>query len=244
MPVFCDAFIGDTTHLSMEELGAYFMIVMVTWRNNGVPLADDDDRFARICRVTRSRWIKVLRPVIITFFEVSEGNWRQKKLEKIWNFVSEKSLTSRENGTKGGRPKLLENKETENLPGYLQVSQTEPRTKASKSISNSKKERETKVSPKNAHSGLNGMATEFQEWWSNYPRRLARKDAEQAYKKARDSTTADELLAGARRYSESCSCMIGDQRRFIKHPATWLNKGCWGDELLIAETYKPAVPGM
>ena len=52
MPVATDALLADTTHLSADEFGAYCLILFATWRNNGVPLADDDKRLARICRVT------------------------------------------------------------------------------------------------------------------------------------------------------------------------------------------------
>jgi Helix-turn-helix domain len=41
--------------------------------------------------------------------------------------------------------------------------------------------------------------------------------------------TAAELTAGAERYAQQCR-EHGAEQRFIKHPTTWLNAGCWLDE--------------
>lgn len=125
MPVFTDAIIGDTTHLTTEEFGAYCLLLFATWRNNGVPLVDDAKRLARVCRVTPARWEQKLRPVLAGFFDLAAGTWRQKRLEKEWDFVSKRSRVSRENGARGGRPKALENNETQNPTGSFQVTQSQ-----------------------------------------------------------------------------------------------------------------------
>jgi uncharacterized protein YdaU (DUF1376 family) len=120
MPIFTDALLGDTTHLSMEEFGAYCMILFVTWRNNGAALPDDDVRFARMCRVTVGRWRSKIRPALEAFFDLSGGTWRQKRLEKEWEFVQERAANSRRNGSKGGRPKPQKTNDTANPAGSSQ----------------------------------------------------------------------------------------------------------------------------
>jgi uncharacterized protein YdaU (DUF1376 family) len=87
MPVFTDALLGDTLHLSAEEFGAYCLLLFATWRNNGRALVEDDRKMARICRVTPKRWRDRLRPVLAAFFDTSDGTWHQKRLEKEWNYV-------------------------------------------------------------------------------------------------------------------------------------------------------------
>lgn len=130
MPVFTDALIGDTTHLSAEEFGAYFLILCATWRNNAVPFPDDDHRLARICRMSEERWKKRIKPVLAGFFDLTGGAWRQKRLEKEWNLVIKKLEANRLNGTKGGRPKSLKEKETPKPNGSVsdnpKSTQTEP----------------------------------------------------------------------------------------------------------------------
>lgn len=76
MPLYCDAYLADTMGLTLEEHGAYLKILMVTWRNNGKPLADDDKRLARMLGVTVARWKEKLRPVVAQFFDLSEGTLR------------------------------------------------------------------------------------------------------------------------------------------------------------------------
>ncbi len=118
MPVFTDALVGDTTHLSAEEFGCYFLLLMATWRNNGQPLRDDDERLARICRVTKANWRSRIRAALVGFFTLSDGNWRQKRLEKEWNSVTERIGIARKNGVKGGRPKSLTDNDSPKPTGY------------------------------------------------------------------------------------------------------------------------------
>lgn len=100
MPVYTDALLGDTLHLSTEEFGAYCLILFATWRNNGRPLPDDDRTLARICRVDIRRWRQTLRPRLIGFFDNSGGFLRQKRLETEWGRVEKLIDISRTNGLK------------------------------------------------------------------------------------------------------------------------------------------------
>jgi hypothetical protein len=67
----------------------------------------------------------------------------------------------------------------------------------------------------------------FAEWYLQYPKKMARRDAEKAYRQALKTTPAADLLAGVMRYAAE---RTGQDPQFTKHPATWLNKGCWLDE--------------
>jgi uncharacterized protein YdaU (DUF1376 family) len=82
MPFYPDAYMGDTLHLSIDEHGAYLLLLMVSWVN-GEPLDDDDLKLRRTLKISRSRWLK-LRPVIIDgkLFKSAGGKIIQKKLEK------------------------------------------------------------------------------------------------------------------------------------------------------------------
>jgi uncharacterized protein YdaU (DUF1376 family) len=103
MPVWTDALVGDTTHLSAEQFGAYFLILIATWRNNGTALADDDERMAHISRVTLARWRKKIRPVLAEFFTIDGTGWHQQRLEAEWERVSNLISKRRAFGAKGGR---------------------------------------------------------------------------------------------------------------------------------------------
>lgn len=112
MPVFPDALIADTTDLNMEEFGAYCMILMVTWRNNGQPLLDDATRMSRVCRMSERRWADRIRPVLARYFDLSEGVWRQGRLEKEWNYVAKLRGIQSAKGKLSAEAKALKNKET------------------------------------------------------------------------------------------------------------------------------------
>ena len=104
LPLFCGDYLKDTPDLSLEEHGAYLMLLMYTWSNGCRPLPDDDDRIARRLRITKERWVKRLRPILAPLFDLSDGNWRSPRLEKEWAYVQEKIRAKRANGSLGGRP--------------------------------------------------------------------------------------------------------------------------------------------
>lgn len=75
-----------------------------------------------------------------------------------------------------------------------------------------------------------GKATqrEFEDFWSECPRKVGKDAAARKYVAARRQTDAETLLDAMRRYAAS---VAGGDREFIVHPATWLHQGRWKDEL-------------
>lgn len=69
--------------------------------------------------------------------------------------------------------------------------------------------------------------SDFDEFWKAYPRRVEKITARTAYDKALKVATATQILQGAMRYAAERQ---GQNPRFTKHPASWLNAGCWDDE--------------
>lgn len=104
LPLFTDAYLADTRHLTAEEHGAYLLLLMCAWRTRGCALKDCDRTLARIVGVTRLRWAK-LRPVLAEFFDITDGHWRQKKLTEVYRGVEARVAKNRANGAKGGRAK-------------------------------------------------------------------------------------------------------------------------------------------
>lgn len=104
MPLFCGDYLSDTKHLTLEQHGAYLVLLMVTWRNNGQAIKDDPDLIARYLGCTRDRWLKKIRPTLEPMFDLGQGTWRSLKLEDQWAYVQAAIAVKRENGKKGGRP--------------------------------------------------------------------------------------------------------------------------------------------
>jgi len=112
MPIYPDALLGDTLHLSAEQLGAYLLLLFATWRNNGKPLADDDRKLARICRSTTAHWRRALRPTLIEFFQTDDGFLHQKRLESEWNRIHDKIMQNKFNGSSGGAASALKSRQS------------------------------------------------------------------------------------------------------------------------------------
>jgi uncharacterized protein YdaU (DUF1376 family) len=79
MPLWIGAYLADTQHLSRDEHGAYFLMMMAYWRNKG-PLPDDAKRLASIVKATPAEW-KKLSPTLSEFFTVSNGVWAHKRID-------------------------------------------------------------------------------------------------------------------------------------------------------------------
>lgn len=74
LPLFTDAFIADTGHLSAQQTGAYMMLLMMAWRSPECRLPDDDDKLARWARVDRRTWLKI-KPAVMEFWSLADGFW-------------------------------------------------------------------------------------------------------------------------------------------------------------------------
>ncbi len=146
LPLYTDAYLADTRHLTTEEHGAYLLLLMCMWRTRGCALRDDDKLLARIVGISLRRWMK-LRLVLEDFFLVADGLWQQKKLNLVYEAVAAKVEKNRANGAKGGktraaRAKALKNKESLQAPASSLVeakaSQTGSKKQATKAKTESK----------------------------------------------------------------------------------------------------------
>jgi len=119
MPMFWDAYLADTTHLTTEEHGAYMLLLAAMWRRNGwVP--DDDRDNARILGLTVAKW-KRTKARLASFLIFDENCISQKNLLKIWKNTQEKIAVNASNGAKGGRPKANVNNDLPKANGSIPV---------------------------------------------------------------------------------------------------------------------------
>ena len=85
LPLKIDALIGDTTHMTAEEFGAYCRILFTMWRHQA-RLVDDPNELARIAGVSRRRWASIAERVLRPTFAAG-GIRSQKRLTDTWNDV-------------------------------------------------------------------------------------------------------------------------------------------------------------
>lgn len=85
-----------------------------------------------------------------------------------------------------------------------------------------------------------GPSQGFDDFYSSYPRRVAKADALKAFmQQLRRGYVAADMIQGAKCFNEMCR-RKGTERDFIPHPATWLRGERWNDEEL--QEYVPATP--
>ena len=111
IPLWTDAYLADTTHLTTIQHGAYLLLLMCAWRLPTCDLPDDDKLLARYTRLTNSQW-KRIKPDLLPFFKVENGRLIQKKLQSELAFVRQKSKRLSDAGRKGGVSKSLKNNKT------------------------------------------------------------------------------------------------------------------------------------
>lgn len=73
-------------------------------------------------------------------------------------------------------------------------------------------------------------AKRFEVFWSAYPRKVAKKDAERAWKKLDPSDGLLSVMLASIRVSAASAQWKKDNGAFIPYPATWLNNRRWEDE--------------
>ncbi|MEO0699613.1 MAG: DUF1376 domain-containing protein, partial [Pseudomonadota bacterium] len=108
MPLFGDAYLADTTHLTTEEHGAYFLLLLAAWRQDTCDLPADDKKLARIAGLTPRRW-KAMKPTIMEFWQVENGRMYQPRQRKEHAFVCKKSEQNRQAASKRWKAQTTEN---------------------------------------------------------------------------------------------------------------------------------------
>lgn len=130
MPLFTDAYLADTTHLTREEHGSYLLMLMAMWRAGG-KLPNDHDLLRRIAKCTPKTWPKTWEQLERLFTIPGDGTITQKKLSSEHTRVMRRVQNARENGKSGGRPKSLKDNGPSNPTGSVSVSPGKPDQKLS-----------------------------------------------------------------------------------------------------------------
>lgn len=226
MPMYWDAYLADTTHLTTEEHGAYLLLLAAMWRRNG-SVPDNDADNARILGLSKAKW-KRIKARLLPLLDAHDGNLSQKKLREIWQKTQQKISKNRENGAAGGRAKSSKN-------NNLDEANARNSLKRKATIPEPEPYRDTNVSHRRAREPEG-----FEEFWDQYPHRGGAKkgktDARKSYVRALRTTPSQQILSGALRYATDRQVIEG----FAKNPTTWLNQKGWEDD--VEPTLK-AIPG-
>lgn len=75
MPLYVSDYMADTAHLSVEEHGAYLLLIMNYWHNGGLP--NDEDKLRRIAKMTARQWARSAE-TLKSFFQ---SHWKHKRID-------------------------------------------------------------------------------------------------------------------------------------------------------------------
>jgi uncharacterized protein YdaU (DUF1376 family) len=88
LPLFTDAWVADTKHLSRLERGTYHDLLVLMWRTPECRVPNDDDWLSKRLGLTPFEVEKELRPLIEEFCQ-GDGNWIfQKRLIKEFRWCA------------------------------------------------------------------------------------------------------------------------------------------------------------
>lgn len=119
MPFLVDKYLADTSHLSLEEHGAYCLLLFNMWQGGG-RLVDDNKGLARMLGASPNSW-KKLRVRLEPFFEVHGGYFMQKRLQKQWNFVVDHSIKAKEKASFAAKRRWEQAKGLKSINTVLQA---------------------------------------------------------------------------------------------------------------------------
>jgi uncharacterized protein YdaU (DUF1376 family) len=80
LPIFTDAYLADTRHLSAAQHGAYLLLLMMAWRLPDCALPDNDETLAKWCSMDKRTFLKN-KDAIMSFWSRNDaGKFVQKRL--------------------------------------------------------------------------------------------------------------------------------------------------------------------
>lgn len=85
MPLWTDAYLADTTHLTHEEHGRYLLMLIHLWRMPEKRFPNDDAWLARKFGCSREDVATLWRPLLAEFFTADANGICQKRLAREWH---------------------------------------------------------------------------------------------------------------------------------------------------------------
>ena len=231
LPLFGDAYLADTQHLTLEEHGAYFKLLIICWRTEACELPADPKRIATMLGISAGKWAK-LSPAVMAFWTRSETGWFQKRLTKERAFVDGKIAknTLAANARWAGKP--LETNKVDDADAYAPAMPlTPPPIKKEERVSDA-----NASSPQPMAGAVFEYPESFELFGKTFPNRVGKRSAFKAWQAARKrlgggiQATA-RLQTAVEAYAASVARAPPDHSSRRLHPATWLNEGRYDDPI-------------
>jgi len=218
--------------MNMEARGVYITLLCYCWNNNGLP--NDQEELKEMCGHPKN-WDKTWKKVGKCFY-VKGGS----------NKTKDGSITEYQSGGKLFNKRLDKEREKQQFwrrkskEGGIKSGKTRRNKAKTKGGSNKTKGGSRVVEPKGNHSvssspsssssSLNNIYTpQFNKFWAEYPNKMEKDVAFEVFERLKEKEKQQTVIA-ARNYRIKTK-REKQEKRFIKHPATFLRKNRWKDHL-------------
>lgn len=243
MPFLVQKYLADTMHLSTEQHGAYLLLLIHAWMNDGA-LPIDADKLRRISRMDRDAW-SAQKDDVLAFFHEQDGMLRQKRLDielaRAKENVQQRSAAGKASAAK--RAAQREGQRNGNEAPTTDATTVDSDVATGAPTNDQRDGQQTGIPiptpvllKKNTRSSAKsstsvcGFPPGFEAFWAAYPRKVAKDDAAKAFAKRKpDAALVDKMVAALQAQAAS-ELWTKDGGRFVPYPATWLNRGQWMDE--------------
>ena len=99
MPIFVGDYLSDTMHLTTEQHGIYFLLLLAYWKNRG-PLSEN--RIKSISKTNSDSWT-INKGIVEEFFDTNSipGKWVHHRVEKELKKALKRRQAAIDRGKKG-----------------------------------------------------------------------------------------------------------------------------------------------
>lgn len=212
MPLYVADYVGDTSHLTTLEHGAYLLLLFTYWMRQK-PLPDDPVKLQRIAKVTPEEWA-AMSGTLAEFFQVVGGVWSHKRVEAELTKAKDKL----EKATSAGKASAEARRNKRSTP--VEQTPSGGSTPVEQTINHRGKVR---LSSLETSSRERDARANFLKFWENWPHKVNRNAAETAF--ARADAPLETILEGVARYVAGRAV---DQQ--WPDPAKWLDGKRWLDQ--------------
>lgn len=221
MPFYVGDYIRKTQHLTTEQHGAYLLLLFAMFASGG-SLPNDDRKLARISRLSNTKWASN-RNDLLEFFTLDGDVITHTKVTEVSQNYQKKIQKLAQNGSKGGIAKSLKDNRLGLANAIDLPCQPEPEPEPNYIDTDVSI---TPIVPKVSKPKI--IAGKFEEFWSIYPKKQSRGQAESAYAKANKQADHDEIISGLHRSIQSDHRF--QNKQYTPMASTWLNaKGYFDD---------------
>lgn len=203
----------DTRHLSLAEHGAYCLLLDYYYSTEK-PIPDD--RCERIANAYADFEREAVRAVLREFFVRTDAGWTNRRADEVIAEAAGKSLKAKESAlARWGKDESERNANASKPHSDGNASHKPLATK----------EQESKALEQQA---ARKAGSRFAEFWSVYPVKKGRADAEAKWKARKLDAIADTIIADVkRRLAEDRQWRDG----YIPHGSTYVNGRGWEDAI-------------